>query len=140
VKVRKAAPGDSQRLAALMHQLGYDVSADELAKRLSRQGGRRDVFVAVDGIAEIVGWVAVCVDETFVEGHGAQIEGLVVDERERRRGAGAALLDAAEAWARRRGCSEVRVQSNVIRTRAHAFYTRQGYARVKAQYQLRKRL
>lgn len=123
-----------------MHQLGYDVPANELAKRLSRQRDRREVFVAVDDRAEIVGWVAVCVDETFVQGYGAQIEGLVVDERARSRGAGAQLLDAAESWARRRGCDEIRVQSNVIRTRAHPFYARQGYATVKTQYQLRKRL
>ena len=28
----------------------------------------------------VVGWVAICTDETFVEGFGAHLEGLVVDE------------------------------------------------------------
>jgi GNAT superfamily N-acetyltransferase len=65
---------------------------------------------------------------------------LVVDEAVRSRGAGARLLDAAEAWARERGCAEMRVQSNVVRERAHTFYERHGYATIKAQYKLLKPL
>ena len=49
-------------------------------------------------------------------------------------------MKAAEAWARKRGCNEMRVQSNVLRRRAHAFYERHGYAKIKSQYHLRKTL
>jgi GNAT superfamily N-acetyltransferase len=120
-------------------QLGYEVSAGRLAERLERRAERREVFVAVRD-ARVVGWAAVSVDEPFVDGFGAQLEGLVVDESARSAGIGARLLGAAEAWARERGCAEIRVQSNVLRKRAHAFYDRNGYATVKAQYQLHKPL
>lgn len=116
----------------LMHALGYDVSAAVLAQRLNRRGGRREVFVAVDDESP-VGWVAVSIDEPFVEGFGAQLEGLVVDESARSRGVGARLLQVAESWACERGCEVMRVHSNVVRERAHIFYARHGYATSKAQ-------
>jgi len=63
----------------------------------------------------------------------ALLEGFVVDEAARSRGIGAALLEAVESRARERGCAEIRVQSNVLRERAHSFYERNGYVKVKAQ-------
>ncbi|MGP8099814.1 MAG: GNAT family N-acetyltransferase, partial [Candidatus Cybelea sp.] len=99
----------------------------------------RDVFVATDGEL-VVGWAALFVDEPFVDGFGAFLEGFVVDEAARSRGIGVVLLEAVEARARERGCTEIRVQSNVLRERAHSFYERNGYVKLKAQYQLRKLL
>ncbi len=137
--IRAAKLDDVERIAALMVQLGYEVSAEHLAGRLERRGDRREVFVAI-GEDDVIGWAAVCADEPFVEGYGAHLEGLVVHELTRSAGIGARLLEAAEAWARERGCTVMRVQSNVVRERAHAFYQRNGYATIKAQYHLRKLL
>jgi GNAT superfamily N-acetyltransferase len=139
VSVRPALVRDAAQIAALMLQLGYEVAAAALADRLRRRGDRREVLVATRG-DRVVGWAGVSTDEPFVEGFGAHLEGLVVDEAFRSAGIGAALLEAAEAWARERGCAFMRVQSNVIRERAHEFYRRQGYGTIKAQYQLRKPL
>jgi GNAT superfamily N-acetyltransferase len=130
--VRRARPDDAEAIAALMTQLGYDVPAPAVTARLQHLGERRDVFVAIDD-ERVVGWAALAIDEAFVEG-------LVVDEAARSRGIGVALLEAVEARARERGCATIRVQSNVLRERAHSFYERNGYLKVKAQYQLRKAL
>lgn len=137
--IRPANPGDAQRIAMLMHQLGYDVPAQELARRLQRQSKRCEIFVD-DYEGEVRGWVGVSADETFVEGLRAQLEGLVVDESSRSCGIGKALLGAAESWARQHGCREMLIRSNVLRTDAHRFYRREGYATFKTQYNLRKRL
>jgi GNAT superfamily N-acetyltransferase len=137
--VRRARADDAEPIAALMVQLGYDVPAPAVTARLLRLGERRDVFVATDH-GRVVGWAALSIDEAFVEGFGAFLEGLVVDEAARSRGIGAALLEAVEARARERGCAEIRVQSNVLRERAHSFYERNGYRKLKAQYHLRKPL
>jgi GNAT superfamily N-acetyltransferase len=139
VNVRRAHPEDAEPIAALMAQLGYDVPAPAITARLERLGERRDVLVAIDG-ERVVGWAALSVDEPFVEGFGAFLEGFVVDETARSRGIGATLLEAVEARARERGCGEIRVQSNVLRERAHSFYERNGYTKVKSQFQLRKPL
>ena len=122
-----------------MGQLGYDVPAPAIADRLAHRERRREILVATRGEA-VVGWAAISTDETFVEGYGALLEGLVVEESARSEGVGAQLLDAAEAWARERGCTEMRVQSNVVRERAHRFYQRRGYATIKRQFQFRKPL
>jgi GNAT superfamily N-acetyltransferase len=137
--VRRAREDDAEPIAALMAQLGYDVPAPAIAARLQHLGERRDVFVATDG-EHVVGWAALLIDEAFVDGFGAFLEGFVVDEAARSRGIGVTLLEAVESRARERGSAEVRVQSNVLRERAHSFYERNGYTKVKAQFQLRKRL
>ncbi len=121
-----------------MGQLGYEVAPAAIAGRLTRRT-EREIFVAVVD-ERVAGWAAVRAQEPFVEGLGAYLEGLVVDESTRSSGIGADLLDAAEAWARERGCTEMRVHSNVVRDRAHAFYRRRGYATIKAQYYFRKPL
>lgn len=121
-----------------MGQLGYEVAAGTIADRLRTRAGR-EVFVALEG-DRVVGWAAVCAQEAFVGGLGGYLEGLVVDEAVRGSGIGAQLLDAAEAWARERGCTEIRVHSNVVRIRAHQFYRRLGYATVKSQHYFRKPL
>lgn len=137
--VRAARSDDAERMSELMTQLGYAVPAAALRRRLERREARRQVFVAeLDD--RVVGWAAVSVDETFVEGHCAHLEGLIVDESVRSVGIGKALLDAVERWARDRACAELRVLSNVVRERAHAFYRRHGYETVKAQYNFRKTL
>jgi GNAT superfamily N-acetyltransferase len=139
IKVRRVRPDDAEPIAALMAQLGYDVPVPAVTARLERLGERRAVFVATDG-ERVVGWAALLIDEAFVDGFSALLEGFVVDEAVRSRGIGVALLEAVEARARERGCAEIRVQSNVLRERAHSFYERNGYTKVKAQYQLRKAL
>jgi GNAT superfamily N-acetyltransferase len=120
-----------------MHQLGYDVSAAQISERLAGRNEDREVVVA-ENATGVVGWAGVCVEEGFVEGRHATIEGFVVDAQVRGAGVGAQLLDAVEAWARTRGCGAMRVQSNVIRERAHAFYERHGYRKLKAQFAFRK--
>lgn len=137
--VRRARANDAERIAELMRQLGYDAPASEIAKRIERSDDDRAVFVA-EADAVTLGWAAICAEEGFVEGRQAWIEGFVVDERVRSGGIGAQLLATAEAWARERGCGVMRVQSNVLRERAHGFYERHGYAKIKAQFAFRKTL
>jgi GNAT superfamily N-acetyltransferase len=86
------------------------------------------------------GWLQVSRPRIFETPDSAEIAGLVVDEAERGRGIGPLLLRAAEDWARRAGCAALRVRSNVIRERAHAFYRREGYRDIKKQCVLEKRL
>ena len=88
----------------------------------------------------VIGWVHVSVTPLLEVERRAEVNGLVVDERVRSRGAGARLLDTAERWARKMGCAGMSVRSNVIRERAHRFYLRQGYEHYKTQKALRKTL
>ena len=57
----------------------------------------------------------------------ASIESLVVDERDRSGGIGAALVEAAVESARASQCKLVELHSNEHRTQARRFYERQGF-------------
>jgi GNAT superfamily N-acetyltransferase len=58
----------------------------------------------------------------------AWIPDLIVSERERSRGAGAMLLARVEELARAKGCWSMTLESANWRTRAHAFYVREGWS------------
>lgn len=54
------------------------------------------------------------------------VDDLVTDDRARSRGHGARLLDWLKGEARRHGCRELQLISNVVREQAHRFYFREG--------------
>jgi aminoglycoside 6'-N-acetyltransferase I len=55
------------------------------------------------------------------------IEGWYVDEDVRRRGVGRALVEAAEAWARSRGCRQMASDAELWNTISHQAHGRLGY-------------
>ena len=141
--VRRAASFDRDDLARLSTQLGYPMTAEEAASRLSDVDGHPDhaLFVADAGAERgLAAWLQVSLPRIFESPRQAEIAGLVVDEEHRGRGIGPALLRQAEAWARERGCAVLRVRSNVVRERAHGFYRREGFGEIKTQRVFEKRL
>jgi GNAT superfamily N-acetyltransferase len=144
IKIRKARRGDAERLAQLTGELGYPATAAQIAVRLRQLTpvSKHAVFVAESPEAGmgVVGWVHVSVSHLLESDVRAEVNGLIVADGQRSAGAGAKLLEAAEAWARRRGCRGMNVRSNVIRERAHKFYERQGYEHYKSQKAFRKPL
>jgi GNAT superfamily N-acetyltransferase len=138
-RVRVVNIRDAAAIARLATQLGYPSSAAEVERRLkavARDPGHA-AYVAVEG-ARLTGWVHVFVKHLLESEAEAEIGGLVVDARRRRRGAGRALMQRAEEWARKKGLRTVYLRSNVIRKDAHAFYVELGYQLVKTQFALRK--
>jgi len=140
-QTRRARPEDAARLADLSTELGYPMTPDEAAQRLSELAAHEDhaLFVA-DSDGRVAGWIQVSLPRIFETPRRAEIAGLVVDSAARGRGIGRHLVAAAEAWARERGCLAVRVRSNVVRERAHAFYRREGFRDLKTQLVLEKDL
>jgi len=143
IAIREAREGDASALAVLSAQLGYPVSVEEMRERYSRIRATQtgEVFVAVrTNDARVLGWTHVVPRLQLEDAPFAELAGLVVDESARSSGTGTALLAAAEDWARLQGFASMRVRSNVVRERAHRFYEREGYVRIKAQAVFRKPL
>jgi GNAT superfamily N-acetyltransferase len=145
ITIRTATPHDAPALARLAGQLGYPVGATRMAERLAgvREVGAGEVYVAADAQDCVVGWTHVVPRVQLVQPDDApfaELAGLVVDESIRGSRVGAALLAAAEDWARTHGFASLRVCSNVLRERAHRFYAREGYVRIKTQAMFRKAL
>ena len=142
VGVRRARSTDVARIAELSGQLGYPTSAKEMKARLRDVLKDKDgaCFVAESREAGLVGWIHVSTTPLLEVERRAEVNGLVVDETARSRGAGALLLAAAEKCARGKRCKSMSVRSNVLRERAHGFYLRNGYEHYKTQKAFRKEL
>jgi ribosomal protein S18 acetylase RimI-like enzyme len=99
------------------------------------------MWVAEAGGA-VVGFVDASIhrpeDPTDVDRPWCGINNLAVAAAHRRGGIGAALVRAAEAWARDKGLADVRLQVYEFNAPAHALYERLGYATLARR--LRKRL
>ena len=132
---------DVERVADLLTQLGYPSTPDDIARRFTRLDGRDDqaLLVADEGGA-VVGWMHVGAHPYLESDESAEILGLVVADGQRSQGIGAALVAAAERWAVQHGCQAIRVRSRTTRDRAHAFYERGGFERVKTQHCFQKSL
>jgi GNAT superfamily N-acetyltransferase len=141
VDIRPIQRADAAAAALLCTQLGYPTDTQALLARMTQitDDAHRAVLVAcLDD--ELVGWIDLSVEYHLQSEPAALIGGLVISERVRGQGIGRQLCKAAEAWARARGVARLRVRSNAIRERAHAFYLRDGYARVKTSAVFEKTL
>jgi GNAT superfamily N-acetyltransferase len=140
--IRAARPYDAAAIAGLAGELGYPASPQQIRARLAGIEALPGacVLVAEDAQGRVVGWLHVAARAQLTEDACAEILGLVVGEEARGGGVGAALVRAAEAWARREGCVRMRVRSRETRERAHRFYEREGYAPSKVQLVLQKAL
>ena len=129
MKVRNAAVADAEAIAVLLGELGYPATTEEAAVRLAAlQKIKDNVAIVAEDEGRVLG--VATVDELTVlhaSGKVAQLSMLVVASSARRTGVGRALVEAAEAWARYRGCVRMVVTSNERRTDAHAFYRRLGW-------------
>lgn len=140
VRVRIADQSDATAIATLADQLGYPANTGDIARRMENLAvsSQHIVFVAEAPPQVVIGWAHVSVDHLLESETRAELNGLVVDEARRSRGAGAMLLEAVERWARERGCKTLNLRSNVLRTRAHRFYEKMGYENYKTQKAFRK--
>jgi GNAT superfamily N-acetyltransferase len=141
VTIRRMQASDVAAVADLCGQLGYPATAAQIAQRWSvmASDAGHAVLVAVRH-DRVVGWLHAATRPILEFDLSAEIWGLVVDEHERGAGVGRALAEAAEQWAIDAGCTSMRVRSRIERARAHAFYERDGYSRVKTQHVFEKPL
>ena len=132
--IRPAEASDCGPLAALIGQLGYQATAEQVAQR--------GALMAAEGrhvlVAELDGAVAGCLTTSVMRvlhrpAPVGRISMMVVDEALRGRGIGAALVRAAEEALAAQGCYMVEVTSNVRRADAHRFYERLGYERTSVR-------
>ena len=139
VSVRAARLDDAGSIAQLNGQLGYALTAEDAAARLSKILSKRDhQFLIAEADGTTLGWMHAALSDHLDTDTCVIIEGLVVDRNHRGQGVGKILLARAEQWAKASGCSLVRLRSTSTRTNAHAFYEHLGYTNVKTQYSFAK--
>lgn len=141
--VHKAAPRDVPSLLPLVADYwrfeaiaGFEPG--RVAKQLERllsQPALGAGWIAVDEGQSVGYLLAVYVFSLEHLGVTAEIDELFVSSRQRGRGIGAELLEAAEAEFVRVGCTNVSLQLSRQNDAARAFYHRHGYAE-RSAYEL----
>jgi GNAT superfamily N-acetyltransferase len=125
VQVRHAAADDLPRLAALLGELGYPASPEDLERRLARLDG--EAFVAA-AHGEPLGLATLQILHVLQrDAPAARLTALVVREDARGRGVARALVDAVSAAARHAGCDHLHVTTANHRADAHAAYRALGF-------------
>lgn len=132
IDIRPITLDDAEAAARLSGELGYPVDTAAMRVRLDLLLDLPDhgIFVACQR-DEVLGWIHVSAVLHLQSEPRAEVGGLVVTEGARGRRVGAALLAAAEDWARENGLGIVLVRSQIKREDAHRFYPREGYAHTK---------
>ena len=126
---------DADALVALLPDLGYEATADQVVRRLAalREWPDQEAFVAeIDGV--VVGLCHVQGVRMLISEGYAEIQALVVSAARQGEGLGRELVAHACDWAFARGYERVRLRSNVTREAAHAFYEHLGFEKAKASY------
>lgn len=140
-RIRPIESRDAAMATRLCAELGYPVEESAVLARVRQIAGDPNRAVLVACVDEaVVAWIDLSVEYHLQSEPAALIGGLVVSEAARGQGIGRQLCQAAEAWAQGRGIARMRVRSNAIRERAHAFYLRDGYRRVKTSAVFEKTL
>jgi GNAT superfamily N-acetyltransferase len=134
--IRDAREDDAAALAALATAMDHPTEEAAMRRRMARVAGNGDyrTLVAERG-GRVVGFAALAWGWTIIDDEPQpRVTALSVMPDERGRGTGAALMAAAEAWARERGAVTLRLTTAVRRERAHRFYERLGYERTGYRY------
>jgi GNAT superfamily N-acetyltransferase len=131
LSIRAAEISDLRAIGPLLIQLGYSAAQEDLAGRFEAlfADPQANVLVATDGHALLGLATTYLVPVAHEAGPWYRLTALVVDERQRGRGVGQALIKTAEAIARDAGCSRIEATSASHRADAHSFYRHLGYAR-----------
>ncbi len=125
---------DLKAVGAMSDQLGYPVEMSELITRFEELMKLSHHALMVCGEDSVKGWIHLEVVSDLIEEKKVEIKALVVDESERSKGTGSLLVKAATEWAKTYGVSTIYLSCNIIRDRAHAFYEREGFLKVKTSH------
>lgn len=125
---------DLSTVGALSDQLGYPVELNDLIARFETLIKLPNHALIVCGGKTVTGWIHLEAVNDLIEETKVEIKALVVDQNERSKGTGSLLVDAAREWAKTYGSNTIYLSCNIIRDRAHAFYEREGFSKVKTSH------
>lgn len=125
--------GAAQALRELRPLLSFETIRESISR--TRESGARILIAARED--QVLGSAGFRTGENMAWGRFLYVDDLVVVSAERSRGIGAALLAALRDEARRLGCAELHLDTNVTRAGAHRFYEREGLEWTSRHYRER---
>ncbi len=145
--IRACTTVDTSAWLALRQALWPDATREEHLEEMQAflaAPERYGQFLCLDGEGEPVGLVEVSLRHDYVNGTESSpvgfVEGLYVRPEHRRRRHGAALMAAAEAWARAKGCRELASDAELHNTVSHRLHRALGFDETERVVYFRKPL
>ena len=134
ITLREMTVKDAPAVNLLSKQLGYPLSEDQTLQNIMAvlKSNDHTAFVA-EYENRIVGWIGASQDIMIEVMPHCEINGLVIDERNRGRGIGKLLIDKVKQWAKEKGNDKIGLHCNIKRVEAHSFYQHLGFTELKQQ-------
>jgi len=133
--IRDAQAADAEVIAELLDELGYPAEPAAVKERLERLLIVGDRVVVAELAGSVVGLAHLHVSPTIEhERPAAKLGALVVSKAHRGQGIGRALVETAEAEARRRGSGVFFLTTSKRRDDAHGFYESLGLGQTGRRY------
>jgi ribosomal protein S18 acetylase RimI-like enzyme len=126
--IRPASPGDGPAISLLLEQLDYRGTEHFMEARLADMLQNPAEVLLIWDDPPVKGFVSVHFIPMIGVGKDfAHISYLIVDNDYRSEGIGRRLEETVTQIARERGCDRIVAHCHSRRTRAYAFYLRQGF-------------
>ncbi len=127
--IRKAIPDDAIAVQRLLAQLGYpNLTEQGVAEKINAYSKSSYCILVGEVDFNVVGFISLHWFEIFHSaGTIGRISAFCIDEFFRSQGFGRQLLEAAETFLIKQGCTKLEVTSNIRRVRTHEFYLDRGY-------------
>jgi aminoglycoside 6'-N-acetyltransferase I len=145
VEIRQLRSDEHSAWLALRERLWPETAREQLSeeqREILRDSARNAVFVAAQG-SDLVGFVEAALRD-WAEGCDTRpvgyIEGWFVDAGYRRQGVGRRLIEAAEAWARSRGCTEMGSDAELHNSLSHRAHAALGFREIERLVLFSKRI
>jgi aminoglycoside 6'-N-acetyltransferase I len=146
IEISELGPADHDAWLRLRMRLWPEETKEELAdgrRWILGDPHRNAVFVARLPDGELAGFLEAALRD-WAEGCSTRpvgyIEGWYVEPERRKHGVGRRLVEAAETWARSRGCTEMGSDAHVSNTLSHRAHAALGYEEVERVVSFAKRL
>ncbi|MCD4669724.1 MAG: GNAT family N-acetyltransferase [Actinomycetia bacterium] len=133
--IREIKISDYQEMSKLFLQYGHPLPEEEIKENIIKvkNEGRDKVFVETDSDNKVIGFIHIAPHVLLYFKPLANIPGIVVDKKHRRKGIGRRLFEKAKEWALENNLDGIRVISGNEREAAHAFYKSIGFKFIKSQ-------
>jgi GNAT superfamily N-acetyltransferase len=127
--IRQATIQDSISIQRLLAQLGYpNLDEVEVHQKIKRHSLENYHLLVGEIDHEVVSFISLHWFELLhIKGKLGRITAFCADEFFRSQGIGRRLLEAAENFLVKQGCTKIEVTSNIKRIRTHEFYLSRGY-------------
>jgi GNAT superfamily N-acetyltransferase len=130
MRIRLANTHDGFALSALLTELGYANTEVFIERRLAQLiDDRAEQLLIAEQGSTVLGFLSLhFIPQLALAGDFARISYFCIADGKRSEGVGQQLLSHAEKLAKAHGCDRMEVHCHEQRTKANAFYSREGYS------------